>query len=108
MALVMDTRKDAGSPAPHPYTPEMERSELPISHAMRDHVIWAATLRGMSVEELLVSLIGPPETLEELRARAQKTHDYIKEHLCPEIDDVDGPTGREMWDAFREGRLTSI
>jgi hypothetical protein len=85
----------------------MERTELPISPAMRDRLIWVATLRGMSVEELLVSLIGPPETLEELRAKAQKTHDYIKEHLCPEIDDYEGP-GCDFWAELEAGRIPQL
>jgi hypothetical protein len=108
MALTIESRNDAGSPTPRPYPQVMERIEVPVSPAMRDRLIEVASQRGMSVEELLVSLIGPPETLEELRARAQKTHDYIKEHLCPEIDDLEGPTGRELWAAYREGRLTSL
>jgi hypothetical protein len=74
---------------------------------MRDRLIWVATLRGMSVEELLVSLIGPPETVEELRARAQKTHDYIKEHLCPEIDDYEGPAC-DFWAELEAGRIPSL
>src|SRR5258708_36596400 len=93
MALVMDTRKDAGSPAPRPYSQAME---LPISAEMRDRLVRVAIQRGMSTEELLASFIGPPETAEDLKATAQKTHDHIKENLCTEIVDFEG-----TWCDFR-------
>ena len=104
MALVMDTRKDAGSPAPRPYSQAME---LPISAEMRDRLVRVAIQRGMSTEELLASFIGPPETAEELKATAQKTHDHIKEHLCPEIDDYEGP-GSDFWAELEAGRIPAL
>src|SRR5260370_37831495 len=104
MALVMDTRKDAGSPAPRPYSQAME---LPISAEMRDRLVRVAIQRGMSTAELLASFIAPPATAEELKAPAQKAHDPIKAHPCPQIDDYE-PAGAAVWAQLAWRRLPAL
>jgi hypothetical protein len=84
------------------------RTSIAVDSAVKERLAVIARERGMTIEQMLTDMVGLTPTPEQLAARAEAARAYIREHLCPDLDDEDNEDHRTavwFWEELRAGRV---
>jgi hypothetical protein len=75
----------------------MPDTTIKVDSAVRDRLAVLAAQRGASIRDLVTELAASTPTQEELAARHVAATAYLRELLCPELDDDDLADGERLW-----------
>jgi hypothetical protein len=69
-----------------------------------------AAQRGATIRDLVTDLAASTPTQEELAARHVAATSYLREHVCPDLDENDLVDGEGLWHELetRRGSSTSL
>lgn len=96
----------AARPVFPPYTSVVDTT-IKVDSSVRDRLAVLAAERGSSIRDLVEELAAARPTREEQEMRYASALAYIREHLCPELDDNDLAAGEAFWRTLEAGGLPS-
>jgi len=85
----------------------MPDTTIKVDSAVRDRLAVLAAQRGAMIRGLVTELAASTPTLEELAARQVAATAYLREQLCPELDDDDLADGERFWRELETRRVSS-
>lgn len=71
---------------------------------MRDRLALLAAERGATIRVSVSELAAQTPTREELAARHAAATAYVREHLCPELDEGDTAAAERFWRELEQVR----
>lgn len=89
------------------YTRPMPDTTIKVDSTVRDRLAMLAAQRGATIRDLVTELAVSTPTLEELAARHMAATSYLREQLCPELDENDLVEGERIWRERETSRGTS-
>ncbi len=89
------------------YTWRMPDTTIKVDSAVRDRLAVLAAQRGATIRDLVTELAVSTPTQEELAARHVAATSYLREQLCPELDENDLVEGERIWREMETSRGTS-
>jgi hypothetical protein len=87
------------------------QTSIVVDSEVKERLAVMARERGMTIREMLTDMVGLTPTPEQVAARAEAAKAYIREHLCPDIDDEDNDAQRLAewtWAELRAGRIPNL
>ncbi|MDN5932108.1 MAG: hypothetical protein L0I24_13755 [Pseudonocardia sp.] len=75
----------------------MSDTTIKVDSVVRDRLAVLAAQRGATIRDLVTELAANTPTQEELAARHVAAATYLREQLCPELDDDDLANGERFW-----------
>lgn len=75
----------------------MPDSTIKVDSAVRDRLALLAAQRGATIRDLVTELAASTPTQEEIAARHVAAMLYLREQLCPELDESDLVDGERIW-----------
>jgi hypothetical protein len=82
----------------------MADTTIKVDTAVRDRLAVLAAQRGATIRDLVAELARATPTQEELDARHAVARAYLRDHLCPDLNDDDAATGERFWRDLEAGR----
>jgi hypothetical protein len=84
----------------------MPDTTIKVDSAVRDRLAVLAAQRGATIRDLVTELAASTPTREELAARHARATTYLREQLCPELDDHDLAGGERFWRELETRRVS--
>lgn len=75
---------------------------------MRDRLAVIAAERGSTIRDVVEQFAVTTRTREEQRVIYENARDYIKENICPELDEGAESYGAWFWNELRAGRVPAV
>lgn len=75
----------------------MSDTTIKVDSAVRDRLAVLAAQRGATIRDLVTELAASTPTREELAARHLAATAYLRERVCPELDENDLAGGERFW-----------
>ena len=75
----------------------MSDTTIKVDSAVRDRLAVLAAQRGATIRDLVTELAASTPTQEELAARHLAATAYLRERVCPELDENDFASGERFW-----------
>ncbi|MGH3773819.1 MAG: hypothetical protein ACRDRW_20915 [Pseudonocardiaceae bacterium] len=85
----------------------MADTTVKVDSAVRDRLAVIAAQRGVTIRDLVAELATATPTQEELDARHAAATAYLREQLCPDLNDDDAVAGERYRCAARHKRRPS-
>jgi len=87
----------------------MPDTTIKVDSAVRDRLAVLAAQRGATIRDLVTDFAASTPTQEELAARHVAATSYLREHVCPDLDENDLADGERLWRELetRRGSSTS-
>ena len=86
----------------------MPDTTIKVDSAVRDRLAVLAAQRGATIRDLVTELAASTPTREELAARHARATIYLREQLCPELDDNDLAEGERFWRELETRPTSSV
>lgn len=83
----------------------MADTTIKVDTAVRDRLAVLAAQRGATIRDLVAELATATPTREELDARHTAATAYLREQLCPDLDDNDAVAGERFWRELEARRM---
>ncbi|MGH3870449.1 MAG: hypothetical protein ACRDSR_02875 [Pseudonocardiaceae bacterium] len=78
---------------------------IKVDTAVRDRLAVLAAQRGSTIRDLVAELATSTPTREELDARHTAAIAYLRENLCPALNDHDAAAGEQFWRELETSRM---
>ncbi len=75
----------------------MPDTTIKVDSSVRDRLAVLAAQRGATIRDLVTELAASTPTREELAAAHVAATLYLREQLCPELDENDLVEGEQFW-----------
>lgn len=85
----------------------MADTTIKVDSRVRDRLALLAAQRGGTIRDLVTELTEATPTSEELAERAEAATAYLREHVCPSLDDAALAAGRAFWGEIDGGQVPS-
>lgn len=81
----------------------MADTTIKVDSAIRDRLALLARQRGATIRDVVSEFALGTPTPDELRARHEAAITYVREHICPSLDDAAIAAGERFWRDLEAG-----
>ncbi|MGN9808869.1 hypothetical protein ACTMSW_05860 [Micromonospora sp. BQ11] len=81
---------------------------IKVDALVRDRLAVLARERGLTMRELVAELARATPTDDELRERASRAEEYVRQHLAPHLTETDLAVATDTWTAIEAGETPEV